>query len=169
MARLLTPPSFYGTKYGLCTYHMYDNDYVRTASSLTAERVKEDPAFKNTRAWAAMMVQASGLAAAVYAMLPDYRKKHPLYRKLTGHAMRLLKQGRQEGEIIVELMLFINPLVKKTTKEKAGRRSKRQNKNSFPPARLFVFQTNGQYQLPPLTFKLAAASLFLPGLWMATG
>jgi hypothetical protein len=86
---------------------MYGEDFVRTASSLTGERVKEDPAFKPTMAYAAMLAKASWLASSVYAMLPNYRKKHSLYRKLTGAAMRLLKEGRGEGEAAVKLMISI--------------------------------------------------------------
>ena len=107
MARLLTPAPYYGTFHGICVYPMYGEDFVRKASSLTAERVKTDPAFKPTMAYAAMLAKASWLGASVYAMLPNYRKRHSLYRKLTGAAMRLLKEGRGEGEVAVELMIFI--------------------------------------------------------------
>lgn len=80
---------------------------MRTPSSLTGERVMEDPAFEPTMAYAAMLAKASWLASSVYTMLPNYRKKHSLYRKLTGAAMRLLKEGREEGEVAVELMISI--------------------------------------------------------------
>lgn len=107
MARLRKPPPFYGTRHGICVYQMYGEDFVRKASSLTGERVKKDPAFTSTMAYAALLKKASWLASSVYAMLPGYRKKHSLYRKLTGAAMRLLKEGREEGETAVELMIFI--------------------------------------------------------------
>jgi len=107
MGRLLTPPPYYGTFHNLCVYHMRGEDFVRTRSSLTGERVKTAPEFIPTMAWAALLKQASRLGAAVYSMLAPYRKKHKLYKKLTGQAMRLLKEGKTEGETVVELMLFI--------------------------------------------------------------
>ena len=115
MGRLLTPPLRYGTAHGICVYHMQGGDFLRTASSLTAERVKTAPEFKNTMAWAELLKAASRLGAAVYSMLAPYRRKHRLYKKLTGMAMRLLKEGKTEGETVVELMLFIQLKKKKRT------------------------------------------------------
>ncbi len=116
MARLHQPPSFYGTYKGICIYRMYDNDYMRTASSLTGERVKTDAKFKNTMASANWLAAASKLASAVYAMLPNYRRKFRLYRKLTGKSMQLLKAGKAVGEIVVELLLFVRLPKQKATK-----------------------------------------------------
>ena len=123
MARLNSPPEKYGTFDGICVYHdsLHRADFMRTASSLTGERVKKDPAFQKTMALAARMVTASRLAAAVYAMLPPYRRIHRYYRKLTGLAMKHLKEGRTEGEIVVELMLFIQ-LPKRKPRKKAVKR-----------------------------------------------
>jgi len=56
-------------------------------------------------AWAFRLADASRLASAVYALLPAYRRKFPLYRKLTGQAMRLLKSGMGEGVTVVELLI----------------------------------------------------------------
>jgi len=89
---------------------------MRKASSLTGERVKTDPEFKNTMAWAELLKAASRLGAAVYSMLAPYRRKHKLYKSLTGMAMRLLKEGKTEGETVVELMLSIQLKKKKRTK-----------------------------------------------------
>jgi len=115
MGRLLTPPPYYGTFHNLCVYHMRGEDFVRTRSSLTGERVKTAPEFIPTMAWAALLKEASRLGAAVYSMLAPYRKKHKLYKKLTGQAMRLLKEGKTEGETVVELMLSIQLKKKKRT------------------------------------------------------
>jgi len=107
MARLDERPSYYGTYDGICVYRMHGGDFMRSASSLTGERVKTKAEFKNTMAWAQLLKTASRLASAVYAMLPSSRRKHPFYRKLTGHAMKLLKEGRTEGEVVVALMIAI--------------------------------------------------------------
>ena len=123
MARLHQPPPFYGTRDGICTYKMYGADFMRTASSLTGKRVKEDPVFKNTMAWAQRLAIASKLASAVYAMLPNYRRKFRLYRKLTGKAIQLLKAGKDIGEIVVELLLFVR-LPKKKARKITGERTR---------------------------------------------
>ncbi len=141
MSRLPKPPSFYGTYNGICIYRMYDNDYIRTASSLTGERVKKDPAFKNTMAWANRLAAASKLASAVYAMLPNYRRKFRLYRKLTGKSMQLLKAGKSVGETVVELLLFVR-LPKKKAKKITGQRTRmrltrRVNRNRAIRERVF--------------------------------
>src|SRR4051812_2716805 len=107
MARLCTPPERYGTAHGICVYPMRGEGFMRTASSLTAERVKTAPEFKATMAWAELLKVASRLGSAVYAMLAPSRKKHRIYRKLTGQAMRLLRERKTEGETVVELMLSI--------------------------------------------------------------
>jgi len=113
MGRLLTPPLRYGTAHGICVYPMRGQAFVRKASSLTAEQVKTAPEFKQTMAWAELLKAASRLGGAVYSMLAPSRKKHQLYRTLTGMAMRLLKQGKTDGETVVELMLFIQSKKKK--------------------------------------------------------
>ncbi len=107
MAWLNSPPEKYGTFGNICVYPMYGKACMRTASSLTGERVKEDPAFKNTMASAKRLTDASRLAAAVYAMLPPSRQKHRLYRRLTGQAIKLVKERHTEGGVVVELMITI--------------------------------------------------------------
>jgi len=79
------PPLKYGTYCGLCVYPMRGENFVRKASSLTAERVKTAPEFKPTMAWADRLKAASRLGSAVYAMLPAYRKKHKLYQQHQFH------------------------------------------------------------------------------------
>ena len=120
MGRLLSPPLKYGTYCGICVYPMWGEPFVRKASSLTAERVKTAPEFKPTMAWANRLKAASRLGSAVYAMLAPSRRKHKLYRTLTGQAMRLLREGKTEGEIVVELMLSIQLKKKKRTARPAA-------------------------------------------------
>jgi len=115
MGRLLSSPLKYGTYCGLCVYPMWGETFVRRASSLTAERVKTAPEFKPTMDWANRLKAASRLGSAVYAMLAPSRRKHKLYRTLTGQAMRLLRDGKTEGETVVELMLSIQLKKKKRT------------------------------------------------------
>jgi hypothetical protein len=121
MGTLSRPPEKYGTYCGLCVYQMYGKDRVRKASSLTGKRVKEEPAFKNTRAWAGRLANASRLAGAVYDMLSPCRKRFYLYRKFTGIAMKLLTAGATEGEVVVELMQLIRLSKRKPRKKKPKR------------------------------------------------
>jgi len=91
MARLTGIPPFTGTVGPVCIYQMYGRYFMRTRSSLTRQRVKKDPAFRNTMAYARLLSKASRIGSAVYAALPPKRKRHALYRKLTGEAMTWLK------------------------------------------------------------------------------
>jgi hypothetical protein len=73
-------------------------------------------------ALAGQLAVASKLAAAVYAMLAPSRKRFSLYRKLTGQAIRLLKEGHTEGGTVVELMIAIR-LPKRNRRKKAAVRA----------------------------------------------
>jgi hypothetical protein len=75
--------------------------YARVVSSLTAERVLTDPAFKKTMRYAGLLGKASKIASAIYRLLPE--QEHGFYRELTGMAMRLLKQGRTGEEAFEQL------------------------------------------------------------------
>ncbi|MBS1566193.1 MAG: hypothetical protein JST39_17550 [Bacteroidetes bacterium] len=121
MAKLLSPPTWYGTRYGVCVYKSRGENLVRKASSLDGKRVKTAPEFKNTRIWAERMKEAARLAGAVYDMLPPSRRKFRFFRKLTGQAMRLLKEGGGEGAVVVELMIFIR-LPKRNRRKKTGKK-----------------------------------------------
>lgn len=94
-----TPLPFIGTVGNITIFRLYGRYYVRTRSSLTGRRVKRDPAFRVTMQHAALLAKASRIAAQVYALVPPTRKKHPLYRKLTGEAMTWLKHGWEEKDI----------------------------------------------------------------------
>ncbi|MBS1564625.1 MAG: hypothetical protein JST39_09560 [Bacteroidetes bacterium] len=111
MGRLIGGAPFYGTKHGICIYRMRGRDFVRAASSLTAKRVLTDPAFAATRQWADRLRQASVLAAAVYDMFPPSKRKFRYYRRLTGIAMRCLKQNMTPGEAVVTLMIHTQRII----------------------------------------------------------
>lgn len=75
--------------------------YARIVSSLTAERVLKDPAFKGTMQYAGLLGKASRIASAIYRLMPE--REHGFYRKLTGMAMQLLKQGKTAEEAFKQL------------------------------------------------------------------
>jgi hypothetical protein len=101
MAKQTGPNPFIGRRGDLLGYRMAGQYYVRIISSLTAERVLTDPAFKQTMQYAGLLGKASKIASAIYRLLPE--REHGFYRELTGMAMRLLKQGRTGEEAFEQL------------------------------------------------------------------
>ena len=99
MARLHKIPPFTGTHDGICIYHMRGSFFVRTASSLTAERVKKDPAFAETRRNSSLMSRAAKISSAVHKEIRGKKKTRETYRLLTGEAIRMLRNGQEEQEI----------------------------------------------------------------------
>lgn len=100
MARLTSIPPFTGTVGRVTIYKMFGGYFIRSRSSLTANRVKTDPAFRKFLQYANLMAIASVTASAVYARVLPHRKKHALYRKITGEAMTWLKYRWKSEEII---------------------------------------------------------------------
>ena len=110
MARQTGPNPFIGRRGILLGYRMAGKYYARVISSLTAERVLNDPAFKQTMQYAGLLGKASRIASAIYRLLPE--REHGFYRELTGMAMRLLKQGRTGEEAFEQLYNdHLRPLV----------------------------------------------------------
>jgi hypothetical protein len=100
MARLLQPPPFTGTYYGLCVYKLRGQFYVRTKSSLESERVKTAPEFEKTRMYASLLGKASKIGSQVYRTLTENEKKKYSSQFLTGKAMKMLKAGIGESLIV---------------------------------------------------------------------
>jgi len=92
MAKQIGPIRVTGTIQNLCFYKMDGKYYVRAKSSLDGKRVKRDPAFKRTMAYADLLARASKIAAAFYRKLPKEEKGLKIYRKLTGEVIRELKK-----------------------------------------------------------------------------
>lgn len=103
MAKQVGPLFFTGSMGDLCFYKMDGEYYVRMKSSLSGKRVKKDPRFRRTMAYAGLMAQASRIASGVYRALPVEGRKHTLYRKLTGEALRMLKEGVGVDEVKAKL------------------------------------------------------------------
>jgi len=101
MAKQTGPNPFTGRRGNLQGYRMAGTYYARMVSSLTAERVLKDPAFKRTMQYAGLLGRASKIASAIYRLLPE--REHGFYRKLTGMAMQLLKQGKTPEEAFKQL------------------------------------------------------------------
>ena len=134
MARQTGPNFFTGRHGDLQYYQMGAGHYVRVVSSLSASRVKQDPAFSLTMQYAGLLARAAKIASAVYRDLPG--KEHGFYRKLTGMAMQLLKQGRTMEEAFQQLYdQFIPPpapVVEVLKRKPATRKKKAVTGSSVP-------------------------------------
>lgn len=95
MAKQVGPVFITGTIGDICFYKMDGEYYARMKSSLTGKRVKKDRKFRRTMEYAGLMGQASKIAAGVYRLLPEDKRKHTLYRVMTGQVLRMLKDGME--------------------------------------------------------------------------
>ena len=137
----------------LLFYRVKDRYFVRRKSQLTAERVKTSKEFTKTMDSAHRLKTASRLAASVYRELPEAWKMYDLYRKLTGLATRLQKEGKTVNEIrpLLEKQLYDwgyrkeidyptikpsqKPIVIRSTKEcKAAQPTEQEKREKQPPA-----------------------------------
>lgn len=122
MSKQRGPVYFTGTVGGICYYRMNGKYYARRKSTLSRKRVRRDPAFARTRRNAALLGQASRIAAGVYRLLPRAQKKLDLYRAMTGKAMVMLKKGADEAEVKERLEQAVKKNVRvKVSKEPALR------------------------------------------------
>ena len=74
------------------------SDKIRLRSEDASQ--SNDPVFGETMRYATLFGRASTLAAMVYRALPPGKKEPGLYKKLTGQAMRMLKEGKTEREVL---------------------------------------------------------------------
>lgn len=78
-----------GTIDGICFYRMDGVYYAREKSSLSAERVKHDPAFAETMRSAKRMGSASGIASVLYwQTVPQYERSREKFREVVGMVKR---------------------------------------------------------------------------------
>jgi hypothetical protein len=99
MAKQLGPHYITGTMGNVTYYELEGIYYARAKSSLDGKRVKRDPRFARTMAYAGLFATASRLAASAYRQLPKEKREHAFYRKLTGIAMQSLRDGKTEEEV----------------------------------------------------------------------
>lgn len=85
-----------GTICGICFYCLDGVYYARAKSSLSAERVKKDPAFAGTRYYAKKMGTAAKIAAVVYRQLvPANERSRQRYREVVGMVLRELAKNER--------------------------------------------------------------------------
>jgi hypothetical protein len=102
MAKQSGPIKITGTVHGITFYKLEGEYLARQKSSLTASRVKKDPAFANMRKESKLMALASPLASKVYRQL-EARRKRRHYQLLTGRAQVLLRKGLVEETVTRQL------------------------------------------------------------------
>jgi hypothetical protein len=73
--------------------------YARMKSSLTRKRVLKDPKFQLTRIHAVLLGEASTIASRIYRRINGERKKHALYREMTGRAIYMLREGKDKEAV----------------------------------------------------------------------
>ena len=95
MGRQKYPPFFTGRVNDLVGYKRGDRYYVRSASSLTAEKVKQDAAFDKTRYQANIMATASRLASTLHGALPREQRNQKRYYSFLRHILAELKAGTE--------------------------------------------------------------------------
>ncbi|HLP38657.1 hypothetical protein [Lacibacter sp.] len=94
MAKQIGLLQIVGTVHGICFYKMDGKYYARKKSSLSAERVKHDPAFAETMRYAERLGIASKIASVVYKQLvPVGERSREKYREVVGMVMRELAKG----------------------------------------------------------------------------
>ena len=96
-----------GTIAGICFYKLEGNYFARTKSSLTGSRVKNSKVFRETMKYAGLFAKASVIGSAIYRMLPGYQRHRSVYQQLTGKAMKMLKDGLSEKEVMQKLTLLL--------------------------------------------------------------
>ena len=92
-----------GTVYNVSFYKLDKGYYARAKSSLTGERIKKDPAFKKTMHHAGLLAKASTIASSIYRKLLRDNRNRMLYQQLTGKAIKLLKQGLSEEDVLTAI------------------------------------------------------------------
>jgi len=103
MGQLTKIPKLTTRRDPVCVYFWRGKFFMRSSSSLTGSRVKEDPAFAKTMRNAGLLAKASKLASQVYKAMPA-GKQHWQYQKLTSRAMELLKHDLKDEEILSYLL-----------------------------------------------------------------
>lgn len=99
-----------GTIGNITFYKMNGKYYARSKSSLTAKRVKKDPAFERTRMYAQRLGLASKAAVRVYRSLPSQEREVAFYRRMVSKGLQLLKEGCPEELLESALRAFFFPV-----------------------------------------------------------
>jgi hypothetical protein len=100
MARQIGDIFITGTIDDITFYEMEGKGYARRKSSLTGKKVKRDPRFRRTMQSAHRLARGSQLASRVYRSLPRPAQEYALFKELKSMAIRAIKEGRDEAEVL---------------------------------------------------------------------
>ena len=105
MVKLIGDIIITGTIDDITFYQMEGKGYARRKSSLTGKKVKRDPLFTRTMESAHRLGRGSQLASKVYRSLPREEQVYALFKELKSIAIRAIKEGKNDAEVM--------PLLKK--------------------------------------------------------
>src|SRR5437764_9894714 len=89
-----------GTIDGLTFYRLMGKFYVRRRSSLTKERIKKDRAYELFRWHSSLHGAAAKIARPLYWMLPERKRRHHVFGRLTAFVKALLREGKSVYEVV---------------------------------------------------------------------
>jgi hypothetical protein len=112
MAKQIGENFITGTYDDLCFYKMDGQYYVRIKSSLTRNRVRKSAAFTRTMQSASELAAASVIASQVYRTIAKEKRRVAWYRKMTGMAKLLFKNGESKERIMELLIKYIINVLK---------------------------------------------------------
>ena len=99
MARFTSKIRYSSCKSQVCTYSMKGKIYQRSKSSLTGERVKTDPVFKNTMMYAQIMKHSGHLSSLLHRKFSPRWKRKVKYKRLVSMAFRFFEKGYCTQEV----------------------------------------------------------------------
>ena len=115
---------FTGTAGDLYGYISQGRFIYRAVTSLTGERIKQDPAFEGFRRSCNRMKEASPIAAELYNKIPKEKKQYSLYRVVTGEALKMIKQGVDKARITETLYKqYIEPVLQAPAQKRVEKTS----------------------------------------------
>jgi hypothetical protein len=126
MAKQLGEVKVEGRIEHLVFYKMRGEYYVRMKSSLTGKRFWKERAFEGSRRSALLLARASSLASRFYRTLSKEKRAKGLFNEITGRVTLLLKQGKEEEEVLELLQQQYCAVEKKEAGNKSrSRKTKR--------------------------------------------
>jgi hypothetical protein len=134
-----------GTIDGVTYYKMLGEYYARKISCLTAEDVKNKPAFECTMMYAGLLGRASKIGSVIYQQLPENWRQFWMYRSFTGEAMKMLEGGATEQEALTYLWKTYVEYweVRKTESPEVGKEELHVAKKRKPKRRVLKKQPKG--------------------------
>jgi len=122
MAKQIGDKKLTGTIDNVTFYKMEGEYYVRMKSSLTRKRFFKDAAFEGSRSSSKRLAAGSKLASAVYRTIPQKKREYSMFCELKSLAIKLMKEGQSDEEVMVRLNKLVREKMRKSKME--NRKSK---------------------------------------------